>query len=119
MTYLMEFTRILLLTLMAELLHFLLPLPVPASIYGMLLLFVLLETGWLRVEKIQHAGGFLLEIMPVMFIPAAVGIRSSFDELLPKLPAYILLAVLSTFIVMAISGLITEWFLKRKHRPKD
>lgn len=74
MKYLIQFLIILAISFAGEVLHIVLPLPVPASIYGMVLLFVLLLTGALKVNQVKDVGKFLIEIMPVMFIPAGVEI---------------------------------------------
>ena len=64
-------------SLIGEILNKLLPLPVPASIYGMVILFAGLLSGIIKLESVKEAGSFLIEIMPVMFIPAGVGLMSS------------------------------------------
>ena len=95
----------------------LLPLPIPASIHGILILFVLLETRLLPLRLVKEAGDFLIEIMPVMFLPAAVGIMDSWEMIEPSLLAYLTVTVVSTILVMAVSGLVTQAalrFLERK-----
>ncbi|MGN1122067.1 MAG: CidA/LrgA family protein [Eubacteriales bacterium] len=74
MKYLKQFGIILAVSFVGELFNRLLPLPVPASIYGIVLLFLLLVTGVLPLGAVREAGSFLIAIMPVMFIPAAVGL---------------------------------------------
>ena len=77
MKYLRQFLLILLITLIGELLKYLLPLPIPASIYGMAILFAGLMSGVIPLDAVKEAGRFLIEIMPVMFIPAGVGLMVS------------------------------------------
>lgn len=77
MKFLKQFLIILVITFMGEGLKYLLPLPIPASIYGMVLLFLALMTGIVKLESVRDAGKFLIEIMPVMFIPAGVGLMVS------------------------------------------
>ena len=60
-----------------EILHAVLPLPIPASIYGLVLMLALLMTGALKLDTVEDAGKFMIEIMPVMFIPAGVGLMES------------------------------------------
>lgn len=72
MKYLKQFLIILVISLIGELLNKLLPLPVPASIYGMVILFIGLLSGVIKLSSVKEAGSFLIEIMPVMFIPAGV-----------------------------------------------
>lgn len=83
MKFLKQFLIILALSFVGEALKYFLPLPVPASIYGMVLLFILLLTGLVKLEDVQDAGKFLIEIMPVMFIPAGVGLMESWGVLKP------------------------------------
>ena len=65
---------ILLISFVSEILHALIPVPVPASIYGLVILFVLLCTKIVKLEHVEGAGEFLLKIMPMLFIPAGVGV---------------------------------------------
>ena len=113
MNILFQFSIILLISLAGEALSFLIPLPIPASIYGSALLFLLLCTGALRVESVKEDSSFLIAIMPVMFIPAGVGLMESFGLLLPALPAYAVITLVSTLAVMAVSGLATQAVIRR------
>lgn len=108
-----------LISLAGELLNAFLPLPVPASIYGIILLFTLLMTGALKVESIKETAAFLVEIMPVMFIPAAVGLLDSFGLLRPSLLAYIVIILVSTVAVMAVSGRVTQAIIRRKNGKEE
>ena len=74
MKYLKQFGIILVLSFIGELLNHVLPLPVPSSIYGIILMFICLKTGLIPLEEVDETGRFLIEIMPLMFIPAAVGL---------------------------------------------
>lgn len=114
MKLLKQLAIILLFSLAGEALHALIPLPIPASIYGILLLLACLMAGVVRVESIREVSSFLVEIMPVMFIPAAVGLMESFGLLLPSLGAYIAILVLSTFAVMGVSGRVAQAVIRRK-----
>ena len=79
MKYLKQFLLILCITFVGELVKYVLPLPIPASIYGMVILFVGLMTGHIKLSSVKEAGKFLIEIMPVMFIPAGVGLMVSWN----------------------------------------
>ena len=114
MRYLGQFSIILLFSLAGEALHALLPLPVPASIYGSVLLLACLMAGVVRVDAIREVSSFLIEIMPVMFIPAAVGLMESFGLLLPSLGAYLAIMAVSTFAVMAVAGRVTQAVIRRQ-----
>ena len=68
MKYLTQFLRILAFTLAGELLQRLVPLPIPASVYGLVLLFAALNTGLVKLEQVKDAGGFLISILPILII---------------------------------------------------
>ena len=108
MKYLKQMLIIISVSLLGELLHEILPLPVPASIYGIVGMFALLYTGVLKVDQVKETSSFLIEIMPVMFIPAAVGLISSWDVLKTHWLSYVTVTVVSTVLVMAVSGLVTQ-----------
>ena len=59
-------------------------------------------------EDVRETGIFLIEVMPVMFIPAAVGLMESWSVIRPSLLPYIIVIIVSTIIVMAVSGLVTQ-----------
>ncbi len=103
-------------TFASEILHSILPFPIPTSIYGIVVLFLLLETKILPLEKVKDAGKFLIETMPVMFIPAAVGLMDSWGVIKSSLVAYAITTVVSTVIVMGVSGLVTQAVIRKKGR---
>ncbi len=113
MKHLRQFAIILGFSLAGELLHSLLPLPVPASIYGLSLLLAALLSGLLPLEAVHEAGSFLIEIMPVLFVPAAVGLLESWEVLQPLWLPYLLIIVVSTVVVMGISGRVTQAVIRR------
>lgn len=108
MKYLRQFCIILIIAFVGDLLHSALPLPVPGSIYGILLMFALLKSGRLPLDAVKDTGKFLIEIMPVMFIPAAVGLIESWGLIGKSLGVYAVVTVVSTILVMAVSGMITQ-----------
>ena len=112
MKILRQFCRIMIITLIGELLHWLLPLPVPASIYGMAILFAGLVTGLVKLDQVRDAGKFLIEIMPVMFIPAGVGLMSSWGDLRPVLLPVSVITVVSLIAVMVVSGKVSQLVIR-------
>lgn len=108
MKYIRQFTIILGISFVGEALNHFLPLPVPASIYGLLLMLLLLGCGVLKISHIRETSSFLLDVMPVMFVPPAVGIIKCWDIINPILLPCIIITVLVTAIVMAVTGLVTQ-----------
>lgn len=119
MKYIRQFVIILFISFIGEALKYVLPLPIPASIYGLVLMFVLLETKVLKVEAVQDAGKFLIEIMPMMFIPAGVGLLNVWDTLKPVLIPIIVILFASTIVVMGVSGKVTQTMIEAEERKKN
>ena len=113
MKYVKEFGIILIVSLVGELLNYFLPLPVPASIYGLVLMFLCLMLGVIKLSDVHDTACFLIEIMPLMFIPAATGLMTSWGIIRAKLFAYLVIAVITTVLVMVVSGRVTQFFLRR------
>lgn len=113
MKYMKQFGIILLVSCIGELLKIVLPFPIPASVYGMLLLFLALLSGVLPLEKVQETGLFLVEIMPVLFVSAGVGLVESWDVLQPVLLPVIVIIMLTTLLVMAVAGQVTQWMMRK------
>lgn len=113
MKFLIQFLIIIAFSFAGELLHYCLPLPIPASIYGIILLFLALELKVLKVKDIRETSSFLIAVMPVMFIPAAVGLIDSWHAIANAWLQYIVVTVVSTFVVMGASGWITQFVIRR------
>lgn len=118
MKYIRQFLWILLFSFAGELLKYVIPLPVPASIYGLLLLLLALVTGILRLESVKETSKFLIEIMPLMFIPAAVGLLESWDALSGIFIQVLTATVVSTVLVMGVSGMVTQALIRKKRGGK-
>ena len=104
MKYLKQFSIILFISLLGEILHSIVPLPMPASIYGLAILFTALSTGIIPLEEVR----FLIEVMPLMFIPAAVGLLGAYHTLMPVLVPYAVITLVSTLLVMLVAGRVTQ-----------
>ena len=109
MKLLIQFLIIIAFSFAGELLHYLLPLPIPASIYGIVLLFAALELKVIKVKHIRETSSFLIAVMPVMFIPAAVGLLGAYHVLMPILLPYAVITLLSTLLVMFVAGRVTQF----------
>jgi holin-like protein len=105
MKYVRQFWIILLISAMGEALHVLIPLPVPASVYGLVIMLIALGTHIIRLEQVKEAAEFL---MPVMFIPAGVGLLTAWGILKPVCVPIILITVITTVVVMIVTGRVTQ-----------
>ena len=116
MKYIKQFMIIALLTFIGELLNLLLPLPVPASIYGMVLLFVCLMTGVIKLPQIEETADLLLNVMPILFISPTVSVMSSVGLIKDDLFGVLLTCVVSTMVVMAVTGWVAQAVMKRSEK---
>ena len=99
MKYIKQLAIILMVTAIGEILKYLLPLPVPASIYGLVLMLVLLMTKVIKLDQVKETGEFLIEIMPLMFIPPSVGLMASWGEFKQMLIPLVVISLVSTVVV--------------------
>ena len=113
-----QFLIILVISFVGELLKYLLPLPIPASIYGMVLLFIGLMTGLIKLEAVKEAGIFLIEIMPVMFIPAGVGLMTSWETLQAIIVPVSIITVLTIITVMIATGWVSQAINRKSKENK-
>ncbi len=114
MKYVKQLMLILSITFIGEILHALIPLPIPAGIYGLVLLFLALQTGILKQEAIKETAEFLLHIMPILFIPAGVALMTVWIDLKPILFPLLITIAVSTIVVMVVSGRVTQFLIRHK-----
>ena len=113
MKYLKQFLIILLISFAGELLKYVLPLPIPASIYGMVILLVGLLTGWIALDAVKDVGKFLIEI------PAGVGLMSSWGILKPLILPVSIITVVTIVTVMAATGKVSQWVIRKGKSDKE
>ncbi len=119
MKYLKQFLIILAISLIGEILKSVLPFPIPASIYGMLILFICLLSGLIKLDQVRETGKFLIEIMPVMFIPAGVGLMTSWKVLEPVLLPVSIITVITIFTVMGVTGVVSQFLISKSKRGQN
>lgn len=118
MKYVRQFLLILAISFIGEFLKYVLPLPIPASIYGMAILFAGLMTGLIKLEAVKDTGKFLIEIMPLMFIPAGVGLMVSWGRLKPVLVPVCVVTVVTIITVMAVTGRVSQFVIRRDRKRR-
>ena len=116
MKYVKEIVIIFGITMVGELLNMFIPLPVPAGVYGLFILLGGLCTKVISLSDVEVTGNLLLDLMPVMFIPAAVGIIDKIEELKAIMIPMLIITFVTTFIVMTITGKTAEWIIKRQKK---
>ena len=118
MNYLKQFAVILGVCLLGEGLRWLLPLPIPASIYVLALMLLLLVSRLVKLEQVENAADFLIQIMTPMFIPAAVGLMDQFQSLRAILLPFLVINLVGLVVTFAVTGRVTQFFLRREKGAK-
>ena len=119
MKYVPQFLIIMGFTLVGEALQRLIPLPIPASVYGIVLLFGALSLKVIKVEQVKDAGGFLTSILPLLFVSPAVGILENWGLIKGALIPMFLLVVASTVLTFGIAGRIAQAIMKKGGKRHD
>lgn len=113
MKYVKQFLLILFISFIGEIFNKLIPLPIPASIYGMMILFFGLLIGIIKLENVKEVGSFLIEIMPIMFIPAGVGLMTSWVTLKKILIPVLIITALTNVTVILATGHISQMIIRK------
>ena len=113
MKYVFQFARIMGFCLAGELLHAVLPLPIPAGIYGLVLLAAALLTGLVRLEQVKQTGDFLSSLFPLLFIPTVAGVMEAWELIAGNLVPILIALVPVTWAVMAAAGSVTQKIMDR------
>lgn len=117
MKYLKQFTLLCLISLVGEGLNHLVPLPVPASIWGMLLLFLLLVTKVVKLPQVEETADFLFAIMPLTFVPLGAQLVVGYKDIQNDVVAILSICIVTTFIVFLATALPVQ--LARRKAGKE
>lgn len=118
MKFVKQLLIILSISFIAEVMEYFIPLPVAASIYGLVLMLIGLVTGLIPLKEVEDAADFLVEIMPIMFIPATVGIMTSIEALKQMLVPLCVISIVSTVLVFGVTGRVTQGIIRRSIKNK-
>ena len=108
MKYVKQFSIILGISFLAELLEILIPLPIAASVYGLVIMLVGLITKLIPLEKVETAADFLVDAMSIMF----VGIMASVNALKEMLLPICVITVVSTVLIMIVTGRVSQHIIR-------
>ena len=119
MKYFKQFLIILSVSFLGEVLHALLPLPVPASVYGLVLLLAALNFKLVKLEDVKEVGTYLTGIFPLLFVPAAAGVMELWAEMGEMLLPILIAIIPVTVLVMVSAGKTTQALSGRKNKEAD
>ena len=105
-------------SLVGELLGYLIPLPVPGSIYGLLLMLLLLATKMIKLRQVKAVANCLISLMPIMFVGPTVGLMTSYESYKSFLIPVIVICIVTTIITMGITGMSAQILMFRHNRKE-
>ena len=114
MKHIYPFTVIMAFTFLGELLNHFLPFPIPASVYGLVLLFLALRMKIVKAEKIEALGSSMVSLLPLLFVPPIVNLLDCWDVVKANLLPILVIVLTSTVLVFGISGKLTQIIMDRK-----
>lgn len=118
MKYMKQIGVIVTIAFIAELLYFVIPLPIPASVYGMLILFLSLCLGIIKLEMVEDVADWILSIMPIFFIAPTVGLIEAFGDIEGQVIPLVLMCIVSTFVVTSVTGLTAQGIIRLRKKKK-
>ena len=116
MQYLKQVALILVFSFLGEVCRAVIPLPIPASIYGMILLFAALSLKIVKVAQVREAGGFLTSILPVLFVAPVVNLIDCWDQLRQAIVPLVVIVLATTFLTFGVAGVVTKWAMRGEKR---
>ena len=99
MKYIMQFGIIASLSLVGEVLNSVIPLPVPASVWGMVLL---------KLDQVSDAADFLLSIMTITFVPVGASLLTSFPAIRDEIVGIFAIIIISTLVCFFVTGKVAQ-----------
>ena len=114
MKYLKQIALILLFSFLGEVCRAVIPLPVPASIYGMVLLFAALRLKVLRLDQVKEAGSFLSSMLPLLFVSPLVSLLDCWPQVRENLLPLAVIVAVTTVTTFGAAGLVTRWMMGGK-----
>lgn len=118
MKYMFQLAIIFGISFVGELLNALLPLPIPASVYGLAILFLLLCTKIVKLEQVETVAEYMMAIMPLFFIEPTVGIMKSYGLIRGNVLALFVASFLSFLAVMVVTGLVSQAIIRFQNKKK-
>ena len=118
MKWIRQFMILLAVTLLGEILRALIPFAIPAGIYGLVILFLCLCFGVIKLDQVEGAADFLIEILPLCFIPAGVGLMTRWAQLQSLLLPVLISLFVVTVLVMVATGFATQYLVRRKEKKE-
>ena len=111
--YIKQVCIILGICLLAELMEYFIPLPIAASIYGLVLMLIALMTKIVPLKEVEDVADFLTGKIAILFIPPTVGIMASVEEIKQILIPLLVICISTTLLIMGVTGWVTQAIIRK------
>lgn len=115
MKYIKQILIIFIVSFAAEMIKKYLPFPIPASIYGIGIMFLCLLTGIIKEEQISDVADYMISVMPIFFIEPSIKLMNSFDIVKGSVIKIFVVAIVSTFVANLVTGFVCNMLMKGKY----
>lgn len=119
MKYLYQFAIIMAFSFLGETLNRLIPLPIPAAVYGLVLLFLALQLRVVKLEHIKPAGDWMVGIMGILFVAPTVNLVGCWEAIAPHLLPVTVIVLTSTVVVFGVAGIVTRLLTRKEEKNDD
>ena len=119
MKYIFQLMIILAVSFAGEFLHAVVPLPVPASVYGLIILLILLITKIVKLSQVETTANYMISIMPLFFIEPSVALMTSFGIVKGSVIPLCMASFLSFASVVIVTGLTSQLVIRIKRKREN
>ncbi len=119
MKYINQFLIIMVVTFLGEILGAILPLPIPASVYGLAIMLFCLYTRIIKLSQVEEVADWLILVMPVLFVPSAVSLINAKEAIFQEIIVIAVVTLISTIVVMVVTGKIAQLIIEKKENKND
>lgn len=116
MKYLKQILLIVFFSFAGELCHWYIPYPIPASIYGMVLLFVALASKAIKIEAVREMGNFLVDLLPLLFVAPVVGLVDCWSQVQGVIVPLLAIVVVTTGLTFWVAGAVTKLICSKRSK---
>lgn len=99
---------------LGEIVVYVTKIPFPASVLGLFGLFFALQLGWVKVAWLRQLTDTLMGNLSLFLVPPCVAIMNYLDVVQRDFLPIVISSVLSTCVVLYVTGKTYEWLRKRK-----
>lgn len=113
------FLLLLICLFIGNIISLLLPISIPGSIIGMILMLIFLTTNWIKLEQVEDISKILIAHMVIIFMPGTINLISIYPEIAPYLIKLLLIAAFTTILVIVATGFTVQKMIQIMEAKKN